>query len=492
MFTEKDLQQLNKQQVSQADVAQQIQHFIDGFPYLRVLKAATVGDGVVRINENDLETLVANFESHTEVSMLKFVPASGAATRMFKSLFSFRDEDKSDKSIPEFCDKIEDFAFYEELKNTLPQNIQITDYKSITDYLLSEKGLGYGQLPKGLLTFHRYKTTTRKAVEEHLVEGALYANAAGVVRLHFTVSPEHRSRFEGLIGQVVSIYEAQYGVKYDISFSEQKPSTDTISVNMNNEPFRNADGSLLFRPAGHGALLANLNDQDGDVVFIKNIDNVVPDSLKATTVSYKKALAALLLNYRQQIFDFQDKITQTNADDTIEALTDFYQKILCTQPPQGFEEWTNAQKITYFKTKLDRPVRVCGMVKNVGEPGGGPFWAVNTDGTTSLQIVESAQIDLADAAQKNIFETATHFNPVDLICSLRGYNGKKFDLMHYRDTATGFITQKSKDGLDLKAQELPGLWNGSMSDWNTVFVEVPLITFNPVKTVNDLLRTEHQ
>jgi Domain of unknown function (DUF4301) len=492
MFTEKDLQQLNKQQVSQADVAQQIQHFIDGFPYLRVLKAATVGDGIIRINENDLQTLIADFENYTDVSMLKFVPASGAATRMFKSLFSFRDDDKSDKSIPEFCERIQGFAFYEELKNTLPDNTQSTDYKTITDYLLSNKGLDYGQLPKGLLTFHRYETTTRKAIEEHLVEGALYANVAGIVRLHFTVSPEHRSRFEALINQVIGTYEQQYNLKYDISFSEQKPSTDTISVDINNEPFRNADGSLLFRPAGHGALLANLNDQDGDVVFIKNVDNVVPDSLKTTTIAYKKALAALLLKYRQQIIDFQTKITQSDAENSIEALTDFYKKTLCTIPPQGFSDWTNAQKLVYFKTKLDRPVRVCGMVKNVGEPGGGPFWAANADGTTSLQVVESAQIDLDDIDQKNIFETATHFNPVDLICSLRGYNNKKFDLMNYRDMATGFITQKSKDGRDLKAQELPGLWNGSMSDWNTVFVEVPLITFNPVKTVNDLLRPEHQ
>jgi Domain of unknown function (DUF4301) len=388
------------------------------------------------------------------------------------------------------------FAFYEDLKNTIAKDnksLESIDYQIVTDYLLADNGLGYGSLPKGLLKFHRYTTTTRTAVEEHLVEGAVYANAGGKVKLHFTVSPEHRSRFEALISSLKSFYEAQFGVIYEIDFSEQKSSTDTISVNLDNSPFRNADGTLLFRPAGHGALLANLNDQDGDVVFIKNIDNVVPDSLKATTIVYKKALAALLLNYRQQIFNFQERIEKGEQGDyLINSLSDFYLNQMCTIAPAGFDHLSNDEKLTYFKQKLDRPTRVCGMVKNVGEPGGGPFWATNPDGTTSLQVVESAQLDLGNAAQKAIFEQATHFNPVDMFCSLRGYKGKKFDLMQYRDPSTGFIAQKSKDGKDLKAQELPGLWNGSMADWNTIFVEVPLITFNPVKTVNDLLRPEHQ
>mgnify|MGYP001810541483 CR=1 FL=1 len=343
------------------------------------------------------------------------------------------------------------------------------------------------------MKFHYYPDGARTPVEEHLIEGASYANSAGKVRLHFTVSPEHRSRFEALIDAVKPLYEDKFGVAYDISFSEQKPSTDTISVNLDNTPFRNADGSLLFRPAGHGALLANLDDQDGDVVFIKNIDNVVPDSLKSATITYKKALGALLLKYRQQGFDFQARIESgENSEGLAEELTDFYEKTLSTLPPAGFDALSAAEKITYFQQKLDRPFRLCGMVQNVGEPGGGPFWAGNPDGTTSLQVVESAQIDMEDAAQKALFDTATHFNPVDLVCSLRGYKGKKFALMDYRDINTGFITQKSKQGKDLKAQELPGLWNGSMSDWNTVFAEVPLITFNPVKTVNDLLRKEHQ
>ncbi|MCU0342061.1 MAG: DUF4301 family protein [Spirosomaceae bacterium] len=501
MFSENDLQQIDKQGISLAVIDQQIEYFRNGFPFLRVLKAATIGDGMVRIEEEQLERLVAEFNAQSDqVSLLKFVPASGAATRMFKALFAFKDEGKSDKSTAEFGDRLRDFAFFNDLQKAMTQageNIETAiaagEFQKIADFLLSTKGLDYGNLPKGLLKFHRYDTTARTPVEEHLVEGALYANANGKVRLHFTVSPEHRSRFEALIDTAKKQYEEKYGVTYKVSFSEQKPATDTISVNMDNTPFRNADGSLLFRPAGHGALLANLNDQDGDVVFIKNIDNVVPDSLKETTVNYKKALAALLLHYRTQIFEYQAKLEQREVSvSLLNELDAFFRETLCTLPPTTFGEWTGEQKRVYFSQKLDRPVRVCGMVKNVGEPGGGPFWATNPDGTVSLQVVESAQIDLQNPAQKAIFDEATHFNPVDLICSLRGYKGKKFDLMAYRDPMTGFITQKSKDGKDLKAQELPGLWNGSMSNWNTVFVEVPLITFNPVKTVNDLLRKEHQ
>ncbi|HAK79863.1 MAG TPA: DUF4301 domain-containing protein [Runella sp.] len=501
MFTEKDLAQIEKQGISLETIQQQISHFETGFPFLKVLKAATVGDGIVRVSEEESAALVDEFDAKAKnVSLLKFVPASGAATRMFKSLFAFKDDGKSDKSIPEFSERIRDFAFFEDLKTAMANDgvdietaIGDGNYQQIADYILSGKGLDYGNLPKGLLKFHNYEEGARTPVEEHLVEGANYANANGVVRLHFTVSPEHRSRFEALIEAMKPAFEEKYSVTYEVSFSEQKPSTDTISVNIDNTPFRNADGSLLFRPAGHGALLANLDDQDGDVVFIKNIDNVVPDSLKDTTFTYKKVLGALLLKYRQQIFDFLARIEAgENSDSLISELSEFYEKTLFTQPTKDFWALSNTEKLAYFAMKLDRPVRLCGMVKNVGEPGGGPFWAANPDGTTSLQVVESAQIDMDDAAQKALFDTATHFNPVDLVCSLRGYKGKKFELMSYRDSNTGFITQKSKDGKDLKAQELPGLWNGSMSDWNTVFVEVPLITFNPVKTVNDLLRKEHQ
>ena len=501
MFSQTDLLQIQKQGVPLDTVQAQIQYFVQGFPYMNVIKAATVGDGIVRVADTQLDAYVADFDAQTKhLDLLQFVPASGAATRMFKSLFAFKDDAKTDKSVVQYCEQIRKFAFFEDLKVAMfgagldiEKGIENNDYQTITAYLLETKGLDYGSLPKGLLKFHATAAGTRTAAEEHLADGALYANANGKVAIHFTVSPEHRLRFEALIQSVRPAYEDQYGVKYHISYSEQKPSTDTIAVNPDNTPFRNVDGTLLFRPAGHGALLANLNDQDADVVFTKNIDNVVPESIKPTMVTYKKVLAALLLDYQAQIFDFQDELE--SCDDTqglLEDLTHFFETTLCMRPPADFEMLSETEKLAFFRVKLNRPVRVCGMVKNVGEPGGGPFWAQNPDGSTSLQVVESAQIDLTDAAQKTIFEQATHFNPVDLVFSMRDKSGQKFDLMQFRDPLTGFISAKSKDGKELKAQELPGLWNGSMADWNTIFVEVPLITFNPVKTVNDLLRPEHQ
>ncbi len=497
MFSDEDKSQIAAHGIGLDVIDQQINHFVNGFPYLQIQKAATVGDGIIRVSDSEATELATHFDTQAStLDLLKFIPASGAATRMFKALFEFKDKGKIDKSITEFGERLYDFAFFNDLKTIMQANGQDVDAENAqiaTDYLLSTKGLDYGNLPKGLLQFHSYPDGTRTPAEEHLVEGAKYANAGGKVKIHFTVSPEHRSRFTDLIEAVKKKYEARFGIVYDISFSEQKPATDTISVNLDNSPFRNTDGGLLFRPAGHGALLANLNDQDADVVFLKNIDNVVPEKISETTYTYKKVLAALMLQVRQQLFDFQTRIQNNESTSVLVAdLETFFTTTLYTLPPVGFEGLTGDEKLVYFKQKLDRPVRACGMVKNVGEPGGGPFWAVNADGTTSLQVVESAQVDMSDAAQKILFEQATHFNPVDVVCSLRGYGGKKFDLMQYRDMNTGFVTQKSKDGKDLKAQELPGLWNGSMADWNTIFVEVPLSTFNPVKTVNDLLRAEHQ
>jgi hypothetical protein len=491
MFSDKDLQQIESRGADLATINQQIENFKTGFPFMNVIKAATIGDGMIKLEEEDVEKYKQIFDSQANsLDLLKFVPASGAATRMFKSLFSAKDEGKFDKSVTEFLERLKGFAFYDSLIKAIGS--ENADAQTILDYLLTDKGLDYGSLPKGLLEFHAYGDTSRTPAEEHLVEGAKYANSAGKVKLHFTVSPEHRPKFKALIDRVLDGYESSFGVKYDISFSEQKPSTDTIAVNMDNTPFRTNDGSLLFRPAGHGALLANLNDQSADVVFIKNIDNVVPDRLKETTIDYKKALAGVLLDYQKKVFAYQTQLETNDSDVLINEISTFLANQLCTLPSADFAGYSKEEKIAYLKNKLNRPLRVCGMVKNVGEPGGGPFWAENSDGTTSLQVVESAQIDLSDAAQKEIFDKATHFNPVDLICSMKDYKGNKFDLLQFRDPQTGFITQKSQSGKDLKAQELPGLWNGSMSDWNTLFVEVPLITFNPVKTVNDLLRKEHQ
>ncbi|HEV7349345.1 DUF4301 family protein [Telluribacter sp.] len=498
MFNDNDLTQIKARGSDVALVEEQIKYFIDGFPFLPLAKAATVGEGIIRLSDEQIQQLTADYDQSAaegEISLLKFVPASGAATRMFKSLFAFLEEGKSDKSVEEFFDRLSDFAFYEDLQEALASDdldISTADRTTIADYFLTDKGLGYGTLPKGLLEFHRYPNGSRTPLEEHLVEGALYANAGGRVQLHFTVSPEHRDKFEKLLVEVLPAYESQFGVKYYVSFSEQKASTDTIAVNMDNTPFREKDGGLLFRPAGHGALLENLAGLDADVIFTKNIDNVVPDRLKDTTVTYKKALAGVLLSYQKQIFSYLQKLEKGPDSALLDELDQFFRQELSVRPPQKFNSWTDEEKTAYFLKKLDRPLRVCGMVKNEGEPGGGPFWADNTDGSASLQIVESAQVDMEDEAQKATFKNATHFNPVDLVCAMKNRHGQSYDLRQFRDPMTGFVSNKSKDGKELKAQELPGLWNGSMANWNTLFVEVPLVTFNPVKTVNDLLREQHQ
>jgi len=345
--------------------------------------------------------------------------------------------------------------------------------------------------------FHTYGGNTRTPMEEHMVEGAGYSrDNQDRVKIHFTVSPEHQNGFIDLLDQIRTEYEQQYGVQYEISFSQQKPATDAIAVDLNNEPFREMDGSLLFRPAGHGALLENLNDLDADLIFIKNIDNVLPDRLKKDTTDYKKALAGLLINLQEKIFYYQEKFDTyhyyaLNSAFFAEA-ANFLENVLNVRPPENQYYLEKEELYHYLKTKYNRPVRVCGMVKNEGEPGGGPFWAVNNDGSVSLQIAESSQIDQGNEEQQTIAMGATHFNPVDLVCAVKNYKGEKYDLPKFRDPNAGFISVKSKDGKELKAQELPGLWNGAMADWTTIFVEVPVTTFTPVKTVNDLLRKEHQ
>lgn len=498
MFIEKDIQQIKERGSDLSVVEEQVRYFEKGFPFLQLSKAATVGDGIIRLTDDEIAQVISEFDKSAadgEIALLKFVPASGAATRMFKSLFSYLQDDKKDKSVDEFFAKLNDFAFYEDLKTSLAADgheIESADEKTIAAYFLTAKGLGYGELPKGLLKFHNYAERSRTPLEEHLVEGAKYANAGSNVQIHFTVSPEHRDKFEKLVVEAVPSYQTQYGVRYIVSFSEQKSSTDTIAVNLDNTPFREKDDSLLFRPAGHGALLENLGQLDADIIFIKNIDNVVPDSIKGDTITYKKALAGIVLKYQKSVFAYLDKLAG-NVDATLLAELDgFFRNELCVIPPAGFESWSDEKKKEYFVGKLDRPLRACGMVKNQGEPGGGPFWAENADGSSSLQIVESAQVDVDNADQNSIFKNSTHFNPVDLVCAVKNKKGELYDLKKFRDPLTGFITGKSKDGKDLKAQELPGLWNGAMADWNTLFVEVPLITFNPVKTVNDLLREQHQ
>ncbi len=516
MLSDQDLQQLKSHGIDKATVERQIENFKEGFPFLNIVKAATINDGILRIDAPLIEEYIRSYDQTApQRSVVKFVPASGAASRMFKDLFSFTESyqgtdeayhqlvnDKKYEPVFQFFKHINDFAFHQDLKRQheakgagLHEAILQRQYVSVLETLLLEQGLNYGNLPKGLLKFHRYGDTARTPVEEHMVEGAHYGRSQdGIVRIHFTVSPEHREAFRHLVEAVRPAYEQKYGVQYDITFSEQKPSTDMIAVDMQNEPFRNDDGTILFRPGGHGALLENLNDLDADIVFIKNIDNVVPDRLKEETYRYKKLLGGLLLSYQDRIFSylkFLDEAEEVTSEQ-IEEIRHFVENQLCVISPQVFSAMEDSEKVTFLIEKLDRPIRVCGMVKNEGEPGGGPFWVSSEDGTTSLQIVESAQVDMANPEQKKLFQEATHFNPVDIVCSLKNYEDKKFELPRYVEPSTGFITKKSKDGRDLKAQELPGLWNGSMADWNTIFVEVPVITFNPVKTVNDLLREQHQ
>ena len=486
MFTIFDHQQLEELGIAVKQVEQQLRHFREGFPFLPVVAPALTGKGITQFSEEEQALLLQRFDQWNG-SRLKFVPASGAATRMFKALFEYLETGKEGKEVDDFFARRKDFAFYEDLTKVVNKDVPPMASEWVKA-LLDKEGLNYGNLPKGLLKFHRYPDGVRTAFEEHLVEAALYANSCGVARLHFTVSAEHRQAFEDLLNAVQPQYEQRFGVRYEVSFSEQKKSTDTIAVDLRNEPFRNADGSLLFRPGGHGALLDNLNEMQEDIVFIKNIDNITPDKLSADTIHWKKVLAGCLLQLREQIAVYMQLLEKGCSDIKLKEIAQFLEKRFCiTLPPISEEEYATA-----LYAKLNRPIRVCGMVKNEGEPGGGPFIARNADGSLSLQIVESVQIDPQDAEAQRHFKTATHFNPVDLVCSFRDYHGGHYRLADFRDSATGFISQKSKDGRELKALELPGLWNGAMSDWNTVFVEVPLSTFNPVKTINDLLRKEHQ
>ncbi len=507
MLTQEDKALLAKKGISEEQIAAQLACFEKGFPFLKLEAAASIGNGIVATSDSERDVYIKAWEAYKNEGghvVTKFVPASGAASRMFKNLFEFLGADYDEPTTDfekKFFSQIEHFAFYADLNEACRRNagkdipglLAGKDYKAVVANLLEAAGLNYGALPKGLLKFHKYEDGARTPLEEHLVEGALYAAGAdGKVNVHFTVSPEHRSLFEQLVGEKAAKYAEKYGVEYHVSFSEQKPSTDTIAADMDNRPFRDDKGHLVFRPGGHGALIENLNDLDSDIVFVKNIDNVVPDRLKADTVTYKQVLAGVLVTLQKKAFDYLRLIDSGQyTHEQIEEMIRFVQQELYCRK-HDIKDLEDGDLILYLKSKLNRPMRVCGMVKNVGEPGGGPFLAYNADGTVSLQILESSQIDMKDPEKKAMFEKGTHFNPVDLVCAIRDYQGRKFDLLRYVDPATGFISYKSKNGKDLKALELPGLWNGSMSDWNTVFVEVPLSTFNPVKTVNDLLREQHQ
>ena len=499
MLQEKDLKQIAQRGISEEQIKTQLHQFETGFPFLKLESAAAVGRGIVAPTEAERKNYVQAWEDYKAAGrrIVKFVPASGAASRMFKNMFAFVDADYDTPTTDfekKYFDEIEHFAFFDALDAVCRKNegkgvkelMAEGNYKAVAANMLRKEGLNYGQLPKGMLLFHKYDEGARTPMEEHLVEGALYAASNGEAHVHFTVSHDHLEFFKQKVAEKADGFAQKYGIKYDISFSEQKPSTDTVAANTDNTPFRESDGSLLFRPGGHGALIENLNEIEADVVFIKNIDNVVPDRLKPETVEWKQVIAGVLVTLQKQAFEYLRMLDAGATEAQLKEMADFVEKQLCIDP-KG-----NNVDADYLRRKLNRPMRVCGVVKNVGEPGGGPFLTYNQDGTVSLQILESSQIDTQNEEYMKMFTQGTHFNPVDLVCAVRDYKGQPFQLPDFVDKTTGFISSKSKGGKELKALELPGLWNGAMSDWSTVFVEVPLGTFNPVKTVNDLLRPQHQ
>ncbi len=501
--TAEDLVQLKEQGLTVEQVQAQIDNFKNGFPKSRLDAPATPDNGGIRVLDSKERT---RYEKKyrtlsRDKKILKFVPASGAATRMFKDLYSFTatyfgvadNFEKEYPTVKEFLDNLNTFAFYNDLKACMlradldiDEYMRRGDYSTVINFLLKEQYLGYGSLPKALLKFHRYGEVQRTPLEEHIVEGALYArNGDGTVDLHFTISPEHRAAFRRKLAEVKPYYESTLGIKLKVSMSEQKHYTDIIAVDEQNNPIRDEEGRLVFRPGGHGALIENLNEQRADLIFVKNIDNVVPDWMKPVTVTYKQVLAGMLLELKAKVDDALRTLDGKPDAKTVKKIADFASKELNITIPDDCDAKT-------LHILLNRPMRVCGMVKNLGEPGGGPFFTIDTRGRRSLQVVESAQVNHNDPQQEDLFQGSTHFNPVDLVCCTKNYRGRYFDLRQYVDPQTGFISKKTKGAVTLKSQELPGLWNGAMADWITLFVEVPVETFNPVKTVNDLLRKEHR
>jgi hypothetical protein len=506
MLTNKELEQFNQKGISKEKAEWQIKQFIQGVKPIRLVEPATPQKGITLIK--DKQKFIDIFESN-KGSYTKFVPASGAASRMFKALFEFKDEFllnhhtqlslHSEASI--FFGQIKNFAFYKELNlqceakgASIKKLLEEKKYDIILDNLLNKSGLSYGHLPKGLLTFHKYpQSIVRTAFEEHLTEGALYAKSENnSVHLHFTVSPEHIGDFKTLSNKVLPDFEKRYNVKYTIEYSVQNPATDTLAVTEKNKPFLDDNGTILFRPGGHGALIENLNQIDSDIIFMKNIDNVVPESRLDIIVDYKKILAGKLLEMQSKIFQLIKKLSTLSDINIIKEAKDLLLDDFCLNESCFSNSKTPQETAQNIIDRLNRPIRICGVVKNEGEPGGGPFFTLSENGCKSLQIVESSQVDVSDREQKQILQSSTHFNPVDIVCGVKDYKGNKFDLTKYVDPATCFIAEKSKSGRKLKALELPGLWNGAMAGWNTIFIEVPVETFNPVKVVNDLCRENHQ
>jgi hypothetical protein len=517
-LSDNDKKQISALKMTERQVISQIELLKKGVPYMKLDRPCTVGDGIRSVSKEELKELAKIFHEYgKERELVKFVPTSGAASRMFKTLFNFYDRypqiqrdsvalkaqkgDKDSQYLLMFMDGIRKFTFYDDLKSVMSEDGLDTDtliddgsFKEVIEYLLGQKGLGYAQLPKALLLFHKYPDGNRTAFEEHLVEAVEYVrDVNGMCRLHFTISPEHKQAFEGFFGKIMPHYEEHYGSHFNVDFSVQERMTDTIAVDLENKPFRLNDGTIFFRPGGHGALIDNLSNIDGDIIFIKNIDNVVHDRFKDQTFQWKRAMGGCLIQIQQKIFSYLERLTKEPLDEELlDEAIEFAKNDLYIIPSNGEDVISAKEEQAFLISKFNRPIRVCGMVRNVDEPGGGPFWVKSKDDSLSLQIVENAQIDPESEEQQTVLRSSTYFNPVDIVCGVRDRHGKAYDLRRYVDPAAALISIKSKDGRELKTLELPGLWNGAMSGWNTIFVEVPLITFNPVKTINDLLREQHQ
>lgn len=509
-----DASEIEKRGISEEEVERQLAVFKRGNIVVDVVEAATVKNGIERLEEDEIQQLAEEYmERRDSLEVLKFVPASGAATRMFKAFYQFIEEfDPEQENLEDFLDRrentvlerffgrIKDLPFYQLVWQKMRENYQHVDSLQeeqqqllFVKTMLLQDGLGYGGIAKGLVPFHKHEARLLTAFEEHFIEAAEYASAKGVAKLHFTVAQEQREGFEQEYKRLKKALEEELGLGFEVSFSYQDPKTDTVAVTRNNEPFKDEEGKIFFRPGGHGALIENLAKQQADLVFIKNIDNVVVPRHRDVLIQYKKALAGKLLRLQQKAFAYLRKLDAGEVSEAaLSQMVAFLQKELKSGLSVNFEELSVSEKKQVLIRKMNRPMRVCGMVANEGEPGGGPFWVRNQSGEISLQIVESAQIDHDNYQQSKIAQEATHFNPVDVVCGLKDYKGQLFDLDKYVDQDTSFISNKTKNGRDLKALERPGLWNGAMADWISIFVEVPVETFNPVKTVADLLKPTHQ
>jgi len=505
LFSDEDIRRLKVHGLTQAHISEQLERFRKGVTPVKLNRPCSVSDGILTIDGTARDTFVERHDRDAcRRRIMKFVPASGAASRMFMEWFRYLENGHFDMTAAAraFALDIRKFAFYDDLESLISSQgeslaswVEQERYSDILESVLTDRGLKYGKLPKAMLKFHAYPEGSRTALEEHLVEAALYAvDQERVCRIHFTVSEEHRDDIEKFLVGIRENYEEKYDVRFEIDLSVQSASTDTIAVDMENRPLRDELGNIILRPGGHGALLANINGiENVDILFIKNIDNIVPDRLKPLTVLYKKILSGCLVTLQQQIFRELTYLADGSVEERrLDGIAAFCRTSLNIDLPAWVDNLSTEEKKSIIFAKMNRPIRVCGMVRNEGEPGGGPFWIDESDGTQSLQIVEESQIDHHSSYQKAIWSATTHFNPVDLVCGIRDYRGRKFDLQSFVDPNAFNITLKSEKGRDLRALELPGLWNGAMAHWITVFVETPIETFNPVKTVNDLLRPGHQ